>query len=381
MPKVVLYSHDTFGLGHFRRCLKISECLAASWSGAVQGVLLTGSPWSRRFPMPAGFQVVQLEPVVKRGARDYVSRDERTPFAVVAAERRRVIDQTLRDFAPDLFIVDNVPCGLGGEVLPALRELKSRPGARAVLSLRDVLDSPDAILEEWAASGAYEAIEHLFDEIWVFGDSEDAMALVEAGPLVRAAEKVHACGRLSSAVRGASRARRPAPRNRPVVLVTGGGGRDAAPLVTTYFEALRNHRPTVTSEIVLGPDYPVARGDEPGATDSDDTTVKRFMNNMPDRIAASDVVVAMAGYNTVCEILEAGCPAVLVPRVSPRTEQLIRAQRWQRAGRARVIHPDRLSSDSLWGAIEEVLAMPRQAPLRLRGGEVAAERAMALVGA
>ena len=41
-------------------------------------------------------------------------------------------------------------------------------------------------------------------------------------------------------------------------------------------------------------------------------------------------VVAMAGYNTFCEILSLDKRAILVPRTKPREEQLLRALRTTR---------------------------------------------------
>ena len=51
----------------------------------------------------------------------------------------------------------------------------------------------------------------------------------------------------------------------------------------------------------------------------------RFVGGLAPYVAAADVVVSMAGHNTVSEILSFGRPAVLVPRVAPPREQTIRA--------------------------------------------------------
>jgi len=50
-------------------------------------------------------------------------------------------------------------------------------------------------------------------------------------------------------------------------------------------------------------------------------------------------VVAMGGYNTFCEILSFGKPALIVPRTRPRKEQLLRARRAEGLGLVRVL-PD-----------------------------------------
>jgi len=61
----------------------------------------------------------------------------------------------------------------------------------------------------------------------------------------------------------------------------------------------------------------------------------------------ADHVVAMGGYNTVCEILSFGKPALIVPRVKPRCEQLIRAERLRALGLVDVLHPADLSPAAL----------------------------------
>ena len=55
--------------------------------------------------------------------------------------------------------------------------------------------------------------------------------------------------------------------------------------------------------------------------------VIEFDNRMEELVAGAKAVVAMGGYNTYCEILSFDKPALIVPRVRPREEQLIRARR------------------------------------------------------
>ena len=383
MPRIAFYAHDTYGLGHLSRCLKLGEAFVAHL-GEVEGLVLTGSPWHQLFDLPPGFQVAPLPPVVKLGSGLYGSRDPSLSLDRVLAARRRLIARALEQFRPELLVVDNVPCGLHREMLPALRSTVRRTGARAVLALRDVLDQPGVVTGEWQRAGAEEPLAELYDEIWVFGEALDVRGLLEATPLAAAAHKVRACGHLGSRRPGGRRPARPTllpgpprdPDRRPLVLVTGGGGGDAPPLVSSYLDALRRFRPRLTSRLVLGPDFPSSGLD---AAAGEATAVRRFEPDLACWLEASDLVVSMAGYNTVCEILESGCRAVLVPRVWPRQEQWLRALRWQRQGRVRVIHPGRLTAAALWREIEGVLAQPPPEPLELGGGAVAAGRAARLL--
>jgi predicted glycosyltransferase len=64
-------------------------------------------------------------------------------------------------------------------------------------------------------------------------------------------------------------------------------------------------------------------------------------------------------------VLSAEKRALIVPRVAPRTEQLIRAERLQQLGLVDMLHPSRLSPDSLgeWLVTDRPVG---QVPIRQR---------------
>jgi predicted glycosyltransferase len=70
----------------------------------------------------------------------------------------------------------------------------------------------------------------------------------------------------------------------------------------------------------------------------------------------------MAGYNTVSELLSAGTPALLIPRVTPRQEQLVRARALAEAGRAEMLHPADLSPADVRAKLQELLQRPKTRP-------------------
>jgi predicted glycosyltransferase len=75
--------------------------------------------------------------------------------------------------------------------------------------------------------------------------------------------------------------------------------------------------------------------------------VLEFVHEIEKLVAASDRIVAMGGYNTVCEVLAARKPLLLVPRVAPRREQAIRAERLEALGLVGVLLPHQLATDQL----------------------------------
>jgi predicted glycosyltransferase len=379
MLRVALYSHDTYGLGHLRRCLKVAGALATHLD-SVRGLILTGSPWAERFAPPRGFRFAKLLPVVKSGPEDYRPRDSSLSLDEVLRERRRVLSTELSLFGPDLLIVDNVPCGLHGEILQLLRTLKEGRKTRLVLALRDVIDEEGVVRREWKKSGAYEALEELYDEVWIFGPADAPIARSLPPMCLRKAVICGCLGANGHSRQTATPSGLESRSTEPRILVTGGGGGDARSLIATYVDALETIRPNAAHRLVLGPDYP-----DPAELGSRDLTglgvqVVSFDSNVPKAMREADVVVSMAGYNTVCEALALGLPLVLVPRTWPRQEQLLRARALAVKGRAEVVLPHELTPARLWRAVESALSCPAPSPAMPTGGLRAAERVAHLLG-
>src|SRR5256886_10122770 len=72
-----------------------------------------------------------------------------------------------------------------------------------------------------------------------------------------------------------------------------------------------------------------------------------FVHDPTPLIDRADRIIAMGGYNTVCEALSFEKHALIVPRVSPEPEQWIRAQRFRNLGLVDVLHPSELDARKL----------------------------------
>ena len=111
-------------------------------------------------------------------------------------------------------------------------------------------------------------------------------------------------------------------------------------------------------------------------------TVIDFDPELPALLAAADVVVSMAGYNSMSEILRSGVPSVVVPRTRPRLEQWMRASALQALGLCRVIHPDEASPGRLRSEIMDALATGQRRavlPLGMDGVSCVSEEVRALL--
>ncbi len=54
---ILMYSHDTYGLGHIRRTMAIARNLVRP---GVNILIVTGSPIAGRYTMPAGVDFVRM---------------------------------------------------------------------------------------------------------------------------------------------------------------------------------------------------------------------------------------------------------------------------------------------------------------------------------
>lgn len=335
--RVLLYSHDSVGLGHIRRNLALahalSEQLPERTGRPVTGMLLTGVGHGADLDVPDGFDVVLL-PGVSKGSDGYRPRHVQVPMADLIDVRGRVLKGVVRGFCPDLIVVDRHAYGIDGELRATLAGVKKhRPQTRVVLGLREVLDETEATDREWERLGDLTQFRRLFDEIWVYGDPQvhDVRSSGEVPEELH--DMVRYPGYLATGRRWVPE-RVPTPV--PFLLTMVGGGSDGAALCRVAAQARvpEDHQHV----IVTGPQMSQADRDSIQALAGPRTSV---VPSVPDGLAMirrASAVVSMAGYNTVCEVMSTSTPALLVPREVPRQEQVIRARSLHRAG-AVDLHP------------------------------------------
>ena len=340
-PRIMLYSHDTYGLGHIRRARTIATALASRFEGASI-LIATGSPIVGRFDFPQGVDFVRIPGVVKLASGDYASDTMHLDIAQTVALRERILRVTAEAFAPDLLIVDKEPTGLRGEMLPTLDYLSAR-GTKIILGLRDVLDEAGALKSEWLRKGAPEAIEKYYDELWIYGLKEIFEPLAGL-PLPKAVgERVRYTGYLRREAPGDWPEPHMAERvPRGSVLVTPGGGGDGEALIDWVLRAYEaDMRLSVPALIVFGPFMNSERRTEfeRRAHRFRNIRTRNFDSRLERLMIEARGVIAMGGYNTFCEILSFDKPAALAPRITPRMEQYLRVAAAERIGLVRMLPP------------------------------------------
>lgn len=300
---------------------------------------------------------IKLPSIAKDGPGNWKATHLSMSFPEILHLRKQLISHVLLNYAPDIFLVDHMPHGAMGELLPALEAMKhSRIQTQVVLGLRDILDSPDVTIKRWQMEGAYEAIERYYARILVFGmqnvyDVVDKYQIPEAE-----AKKVFYCGyvtNLAAAVRAPTlRAKYLANEaaDTPLIVVMAGGGADAYPMMSTLFDALpkvlENQRCVLA--VVTGPFMPVELiGELSRRSEGLPVFLMESVNDSLSHIGAADLVISMAGYNTTVEILRMKKPAILIPRAGPSAEQRTRARLFAEKHWVDMMDPDEVTPDDL----------------------------------
>lgn len=357
--RILMYSHDTFGLGHLRRCRTIAHSLVEDYRG-LNILIISGATIAGAFDYRARVDFVKIPSVIKLHNGDYTSLDRHIELDETLKMRQAIIRHTAETFKPDIFIVDKEPMGLRGEVEETLTYLKAH-GTTLVLGLREVMDAPHLLEAEWKRRDTMRKIEQYYDTIWVYGppDFYDPLTELEVPPAVR--DRMNFVGFLQRSV-----PREELPGHKPqgdYILVTTGGGGDGADLIHDVIHAYQQD-PELTHNalIVLGPYMPVKKREKLIRKGSKIPYIKiiEFDNRMEELIAGAKGVVAMGGYNTYCEILSFDKPALIVPRIQPREEQLIRARRAAELGLVEMLLPDEAEDPLRLAAA--LKALPSRAP-------------------
>ena len=358
--RILIYSHDTFGLGHLRRCRTIAHALVERYK-QLSVLILSGSPIIGSFDFRTRVDFVRVPGVVKLRNGDYTPLNLHLDIGEMLSMRASIIQHTAEIFDPDLFIVDKEPVGLRGEVLPTLKALKRR-GTRLVLGLRDVMDEPRLLEPEWRRKKAVPALRELYDEIWVYGLAQicDPLEGIALPPRVR--QKMVYTGYLHREVpHHGTPTLLPDIAQRPYLLVTPGGGGDGEALIDWVLRAYE-HDPLLPypALLALGPFMAAERQAEfmERASRLQRVSAITFHKHFETLVARAAGVVAMGGYNTFCEVISLDKRALIVPRTAPRLEQHIRASRAAELGLVAMLEDDGSYDPAVMAAA--LRALPRQ---------------------
>jgi predicted glycosyltransferase len=358
MTRILVYSHDTYGLGNIRRMLAIVEHLVATIPDASV-LILSGSPMMQAFRLSPRIDYIKLPCLSRSEDGTYAAKFLDLEYKQLLGLRADVILNTILGFEPDLMLVDKKPLGVQNELAPALEVLRRRAKRpKLVLLLREILDEPQTTISVWEKNGYHNTIQDLYDLVLIVGSADVFDTAAEYEFPVASKRLVRYCGYISKAdeCRPVATVREQLGiGNQSLVLVTAGGGRDGHYMMDMALQSFaRPDRPANCHLLLcLGPEMQSKemRRLRTTAESAPDTSVLEFTNDMMSYLRAADLVISMAGYNSVTELMTLGKTAVLVPRTVPVGEQWMRATRLEKLGFFSVIHPDQLTPARLMSQV------------------------------
>lgn len=346
--RIAFYSHDTMGLGHIRRNMLLAQSVLQTCPN-TEILLLSGVRESGAFKLPKGADTVTMPSYFKTSEGKYIPNSLGKDIDRLVEVRRQIIYSTLDLFEPDILVVDNVPRGAMNELDTILPVLASR-GTHIVLGLRDIIDEPEAVISQWKKLKNLEIIRLYFDSIWVYGDPHLFDFAREYNLDEDICEKLQYVGYLDQTCRMENHGLDTVISSSveyPYALCVVGGGQDGFELAKTFMQA----------ELPKGWNGLLITGalmPEEQRKQIHDMIEKRPEIHVVDFVAEplklmqeAECIISMGGYNTVTEILSFNERALIVPRISPRKEQWIRASRLAEMGIIDCLHPDLLIPEAL----------------------------------
>lgn len=372
--RVFFYVQHLLGIGHLARASRIANALAEA---DFDVTIVTGGTPVTGF---TGQQVRHVAlPAITSGDAGFsglVDIDGNPVNDAFKDNRRDLLLSAFRENKPDIVIIEAFPFGrrqVRFELLPLLDEIAAmNPKPLVVTSLRDILQerSKPGRDEETVAT-----IKHYFDRVLVHGDPAFAR-LEDTFPLAgEIADKIIYTGLVAAPL--------PAkPEQQFDVIVSAGGGAVGKALIRAALEASKAIDSTLSWALITGPNLPQSDFDAISADTPTHVSAFRFRPDFASLLAGAKLSVSQAGYNTVCDILRAGCHALLIPFIAGgETEQTVRAERLAKLGLAHVLTEDDLSPESMTAAIRSALAATDKPPhsLDLDGAHHTAEILRGLV--
>jgi predicted glycosyltransferase len=358
---ILMYSHDTYGLGHIRRTMAIAANLREP---KINVLILTGSPLVGRFKFPEQVDFVRIPGMMKKTNEEYLPLSIKINAQHALDIRKNIITATAKTFQPHLFIVDKEPLGLKKEVLPTLQWIRrALPWARTVLGLRDIMDDAETVRKDWAKKGIYQTLDALYSEIWVYGRRDFYDPIREYAIPASVSRKIHFTGYIERKLPGQeavirNRREHGLKNGTKLVVVTAGGGGDGYEVMDAYLRMLEkmDSQPQFKSVMVTGPFMPKPKRNELFERARRlGVRIYHFYRQMEKLFAAADLVVSMGGYNTLCEILSQQTVALIVPREDPRKEQLLRAEALNRNNLAEYIPLSKLTPERMQAKVQALI--------------------------
>ena len=343
--KMMFYSHNTRGLGHAARTLSLIWAIHERMPDA--SVLWCSGATSNLFPLlPPNADLVKLpsySATEREGGIDLFPARLQVPIPYIHAMREEILAATARAFRPNVLVVDYMPLGKQKEMETAIRLVRAMPDRLICLGMREIID--DIPTTQKAIRRSFrEAILAYFDRVFIYGDTHVFDTIQEYG----IPEEINRiCAHVGYVVNrhiswgdpAQVRANVGCQESERLVVANFGGGRNAGEIVQKVLLAWKELTSVHVDHefrlvIVLGPyfDQDQSAAVKAQAAELESVMILDVVPFLVKLINAADLFIGTSSYNLSAELLATETPAVLIPRTSVDSEQMMRAQALEHFG-------------------------------------------------
>ncbi len=375
-PTIMFYVQHLLGIGHVFRAMRVAKGLARAgcethlvWGGQkIPSMDMTG----------LNMHYLEAVHVANENFKALLLNDGTQMSEEVKQARADHLLQIFDEVEPDIVITEAYPFGrrqMRFELIPLMEKVKSaRPKPLMVCSIRDIMQenrAPKRVRE------SIDAIHTWFDLVMVHGDP----TLIPIESTLEKAEEITDKIRYTGLVTPDAVDKTIPPSVSPAVIVSAGGGAVGKALMNTAVEAMQYCKKYPENWcLTTGPDLPQNEFDEISGRAPASMQVTRFIPDLTNVMATAKVSVSRAGYNTLGDVLRAGCSAVLVPFAGGvETEQLRRAKVMCERGLATMLLDDDMTPQSLARAIDQAAILEKgESAINMDGANTAAQLLMSV---
>jgi len=364
--KIIIYCQHVLGIGHFIRTLSLCRALDRH-----DIILITGGE-PVRLKLPSHVTEIRLPSLMmNENFQDLHTSLHQDSLGEIKALRCKILQNTFKKEAPDLFLVELYPFGRKSfrfELDPVLEGIQSGmlPCCRILCSVRDILVEKEKA--EKHEKRVLTILNTFFDGVLIHADP----IVIPLDLTFDQFEKInipvvytgYVTDPLPTLNPNTIRDDLEFTNNTKLVVVSAGGGKVGSPL----FKAISKVPPYLSNNkdivfvVFTGP-----FADEEIVADlkkiaSDRFRVIRFSSDFPSYLHAADLSISMAGYNTCMNLLTAKVPAWVLPFDQNR-EQGLRAKRLSDLGALDILTPYDLAPNKLADIIQSsLIRLPTEYP-------------------
>jgi predicted glycosyltransferase len=348
--KIIVYCQHVLGVGHFFRILEICRALSHH-----QVIMVTGGD-DLPVALPEHVHQVRLPGLMMDERFERLSAiDAALSLETVKARRREMLGALFQREAADLFLIELFPFGRKAfrfELEPVLEGISQGrlPKCRVVCSLRDILVEKEKKSHE---QQALETLQRNFDLLLVHADPAVVRLEETFGLASRITIPVIYTGFVTPfpepGIRETLRRRLGLTDQQRLVVVSAGGGKVGVDLMHAFVAAFGTTAAQVDGlrgVLFTGPYLAKAQVQKLKRHAPQGLLIQHFSTEFLNYLAAADLSVSMAGYNTCMNMLAARVPALVLPFDQNR-EQAMRAQRLAVLGAVEILRPDDLTPSRL----------------------------------